>query len=208
QAMSVGIGSPTRRRVLQRTGAIAAAAIIGRACAEAEAPQSGKLLPIPELRDARASGGLIDLVASEGRHAFIAGRPAQTYGYSAPYLGPVLLVHDGDDVQFSVENRLGFDTTAHWHGVLTPAALDGGPHIIIPPGETWRPKLSIRQPETTAWYHAHPHGDSGRQVYMGLAGMMIVKDGTSARLGLPESYGVDDLPIILQDRSLDDDGKP
>jgi blue copper oxidase len=116
------------------------------------------------------------------------------------------MLHSGEEVSFAVENRLDRDTTAHWHGVLAPAEVDGGPHIIIKPGETWRPTLKIDQPEATAWYHAHPHRDSGRQVYMGLAGMVIIKDGTSERLGLPRTYGVDDLPIILQDRSFDANG--
>jgi blue copper oxidase len=40
----------------------------------------------------------------------------------------------------------------------------------------------------------------------GLAGLIIVDDGSDARLGLPSTYGVDDLPIILQDRSFDSDG--
>jgi blue copper oxidase len=35
----------------------------------------------------------------------------------------------------------------------------------------------------------------GRQVYMGLTGMITVDDGTDGRLGLPRTYGVDDLPI-------------
>jgi FtsP/CotA-like multicopper oxidase with cupredoxin domain len=197
---------PNRRQFLERAGAVTTAAIIGRACAVAEPSRFGVPLPIPELRDARASGGNIDLIAAEGLHAFRPGRPTATYGFSAPYLGPVLVLHSGDDVQISVENRLGRNTTAHWHGVLAPAAVDGGPHIIIEPGETWRPTLSINQPETTAWYHAHPHGESGRQVYMGLAGMVIIKDGSSEKLGLPYAYGVDDLPIILQDGRFDRDG--
>jgi len=196
----------TRRQFLERTSAVATAAIVGRACAVAEPSSFGTPLPIPELRDARVGRGSIDLVAAEGQHAFVPGRPTTTYGFSAPYLGPVLVLHSGDEVQFSVENRLGRNTTVHWHGVLAPAAVDGGPHIVIKPGDTWRPVLKINQPETTAWYHAHPHGNSGRQVYMGLAGMVIIKDGTSKELGLPESYGVDDLPIILQDRSLDRNG--
>ena len=41
---------------------------------------------------------------------------------------------------------------------------------------------------------------------MGLTGMIIVDDGSDARLNLPRTYGVDDLPIILQDRSIDSDG--
>ncbi len=197
---------PTRRQFLEKAGAVTTAAVVSRACALAEPARAVTPLPIPELREARASDGSIELIAAEGRHAFLPGRPTTTYGFSAAYLGPVLMLHRGDDVRFSVENRLDRVTTTHWHGVLTPAEVDGGPHITIEPGEIWRPVLKIDQPETTAWYHAHPHGDSGRQVYMGLAGMIIIRDGTSDRLGLPQAYGVDDLPIILQDRSLDSDG--
>jgi hypothetical protein len=33
---------------------------------------------------------------------------------------------------------------------------------------------------------------------MGLTGMIIVDDGTDVRLGLPRTFGIDDLPLILQ----------
>ena len=36
--------------------------------------------------------------------------------------------------------------------------------------------------------------------------MIIVDDGSDDRLNLPRTYGVDDLPIILQDRSFEPDG--
>jgi blue copper oxidase len=196
----------TRRRLLEGTGAVVGAAIIGRSAARAEAPRFETALPIPELRDARAHNGAIQLVAAQGRHAFFPGEPTTTYGFSAPYLGPVLRLHSGDEVEVSVENRLVRDTTAHWHGVVVPAEVDGGPHVVVEPGSTWRPVLRIDQPETTAWYHAHPHYETGLQVYMGLAGVVIIEDGTGERLGLPRSYGVDDLPIILQDRQFDRTG--
>jgi len=41
---------------------------------------------------------------------------------------------------------------------------------------------------------------------MGLTGMIIVDDGTDAQLGLPRTFGTDDLPLILQDRSFASDG--
>jgi FtsP/CotA-like multicopper oxidase with cupredoxin domain len=43
---------------------------------------------------------------------------------------------------------------------------------------------------------------------MGLTGIMIIDDGSDVRLDLPQTYGVDDLPIILQDRSIDSDHQP
>jgi FtsP/CotA-like multicopper oxidase with cupredoxin domain len=105
-----------------------------------------------------------------------------------------------------VENALDCTTTVHWHGVLVPGKLDGGPHQPIRPGGTWHPVLKIDQPASTAWYHPHPHRDTARQVYMGLSGMLIIDDDLSLRLDLPRMYGVDDLPIILQDRSFASDG--
>lgn len=106
----------------------------------------------------------------------------------------------------TVENALDVDTTVHWHGLRVPGHIDGGPHQVIKPRGTWRPRLKIEQPAATAWFHPHLHHDTARQVYMGLTGLIIVDDGSDARLGLPHTYGVDDFPIILQDRSFDSDG--
>lgn len=197
----------TRRDLLAGAAALGVAGMAwsGRALGETA---FNLPLPIPELVDARRQGGAFSLVAAEGRHSFGPDRPEiATYGYSSPYLGPVIKLHSGDSVEVSVENRLSMSTTSHWHGLLVPSWADGGPHDPILPGAAWRPVLDIDQPEATAWYHAHAHNDTGRQVYMGLAGMMIIEDGTGERLGLPRTYGVDDLPLILQDRMFERNGE-
>ncbi len=106
----------------------------------------------------------------------------------------------------TVENALDINTTVHWHGLLVPGDVDGGPHQVIKPDSTWRPQLKIDQPASTLWFHPHQHHDTARQIYMGLAGLILVDDGSDARLNLPHTYGVDDLPIILQDRSFNSDG--
>ena len=38
--------------------------------------------------------------------------------------------------------------------------------------------------------------------------MLIVEDGSGERMGLPRRYGIDDLPLVLQDRYLDGNGAP
>jgi FtsP/CotA-like multicopper oxidase with cupredoxin domain len=81
-----------------------------------------------------------------------------------------------------------------------PSHVDGGPHNTIGPGAVWSPALTIRQPASTAWFHPHPHGNTARQVYSGLAGLMIISDGADGDRGLPVTYGVDDLPLVLQDK--------
>jgi FtsP/CotA-like multicopper oxidase with cupredoxin domain len=88
-----------------------------------------------------------------------------------------------------------------------PARMDGGPHQPIRPGETWRPGWTVDQPAATLWYHPHPHGETEEHVYRGLAGMFIVDDDASADAALPGEYGVDDVPVILQDKSFDEDGQ-
>lgn len=84
--------------------------------------------------------------------------------------------------------------------------MDGGPHQVIAPGTTWSPEFQIRQPASTLWYHSHMLHQTGRQVYHGLAGLIYVEDEVSAALQLPDTYGVDDIPLVIQDRAFHADG--
>src|SRR3546814_8129500 len=56
------------------------------------------------------------------------------------------------------------------------------------------------------WYHSHTHRQTGPQVYHGLAGPIYVRDEASERLDLPNDYGIDDIPLIIQDRAFNTDG--
>jgi FtsP/CotA-like multicopper oxidase with cupredoxin domain len=182
------------------------ASIIGRRIAEARATHFNTPLRIPRLIDAAKQGNAVSLKIAVGRHAFVHGKPVRTYGYSAPFLGPVIRMRRGDNIEMTVENALDTVTTVHWHGLLVPGGCDGGPQQLIHPSDRWRPVLKIDQPAATLWFHPHAHHDTARQIYMGLTGMIIVDDGIDARLGLPRTFGIDDLPLILQDRSFASDG--
>lgn len=200
----------TRRQFINGSAAIVSGGVvggfIGAHLAQSESERFIRRLPIPPLIDAAKQGNAVKLKAASGRHAFIKGKPTHSYGYSGPVLGPAIRLRCGHEVEMTVENALDVDTTVHWHGLLVPGDVDGGPHQIIKSGRTWRPRLKIEQPATTAWFHPHLHHDTARQIYMGLTGLMIVDDGSDATLGLPRTYGFDDLPIIIQDRSFDTDG--
>lgn len=163
-------------------------------------------LPMPPLIDGRDIGNVVTLEAAAGTTKFQQGAASRTFGYSGSYLGPVLRLYRGDTVTMTVANKLDRQTTVHWHGLLTPSDLDGGPYNAIEPGEVWQPFLTIDQPAATLWYHPHPHGDTARQVYHGLAGLLYVEDGSAQSLGLPTRYGVDDIPLILQDREFSAEG--
>jgi len=155
---------------------------------------------------------------SEGRMAFalelqrgtselLPGTTTETWGANGPQLAPTLRASRGDLVAPEVTNGLGSETTTlHWHGMRLPAEADGGPHQAIAPGETWTPQWEVDQPAATLWYHPHPHGETEEHVYRGLVGMFILDDPESRRLALPDDYGIDDIPVIIQDRKLDDDG--
>jgi blue copper oxidase len=148
----------------------------------------------------------VTLTLQKTQHRFGSGGAVPARGISASYLGPVVRVRNGDTIPFRVENRLDEETTLHWHGLLVPSQVDGGPHNTIGPGAVWSPELRISQPAATTWFHPHPHGRTARQVYAGLAGIMIISDGADRDRGLPESYGVDDLPIVLQDKRFGRNG--
>ena len=179
----------TRRKFAVGCGAFASSAVADARFGFSDPAPADTHLPIPMLIDAAKQGNAVHLKAISGRHAFIEGKPTGTYGYSARVLGPVISLQRGDEVQVTVENALDTVTTVHWHGLLTPGYNDGGPQQLIHPGKIWRPVLKINQPAATLWFHPHPHHDTARQIYMGLAGMIIVDDGSDNRLNLPDVWG-------------------
>lgn len=194
-----------RRQALLLGGTAAAGLAVGGLTRFAQAAPVIPL-PLPRLIEARNSEP-VTLTMQTARHAFDAGSAVATMGISADYLGPVVRVRTGETFAFRVENKLKEETTLHWHGLLVPSEVDGGPHNTIAPGGVWTPELSIKQPAATTWFHPHPHGNTAPQIYGGLAGMMIVSDGGDAERGLPHSYGLDDLPLVLQDKRFARNGE-
>ncbi|WP_461473631.1 multicopper oxidase family protein [Microbacterium sp. HJ5] len=165
-------------------------------------------LRIPELAPSRVEDGvrIFELEPREGSTPFRPGTQTPTLGYNGSYLGPTLVARSGERVRVDVANGLPESTTVHWHGMHLPAAMDGGPHSPITPGETWHPEWTIDQPAASLWYHPHLHGRTREQVDAGLAGMFLVQDDEESALSLPREYGVDDVPLIVQDRSFGPDG--
>lgn len=163
-------------------------------------------LPIPELVDG-TNGDPVDLQIRTGKRAFVPGLETSTLGISQDYLGPTLRTRRNSELNLSYTNSLSEGVAIHGHGLHVPGIVDGGPQLEIAPGDQWQPRLSILQPAATCWYHSHTHGKSGEQVYRGLAGMIIIDDEESDAIDLPSRYGVDDLPVIIQDRTFDAQGQ-
>ncbi len=152
------------------------------------------------------TGTNFNLTVAPSTHTFYGSTATPTYGINGSYLGPTLIMNKGDSVSIAVTNNLTQTTSIHWHGLHIPASTDGGPHSPIPAATTWNIGYKVLNNASTFWYHPHPHQNTATQVYMGLAGMIIVKDTVEAQLNLPRTYGVDDFPVVLQDRSFNANG--
>ena len=94
----------------------------------------------------------------------------------------------------SVKNNLDFITTLHQHGLIIPDYADGDMYQQIASKDTWNVEYSICQNAGTFWYHPHRMGETAKQVYYGLVGMIIIKDEQTHTLPLPNVYGVNDIP--------------
>ncbi|MSO89023.1 MAG: copper oxidase [Rhodospirillaceae bacterium] len=163
----------------------------------------------PLLSAARADGkALFDgMTAQIGESRFLVGGRTESFGFNAAYLGPTIRVRKGETVRITLANKLNEATTLHVHGAILPAAMSGGAHQIVAPGQIWTAEFPITQPAATLWYHPETMGKAGEQLYRGLAGLFIIDDDNSDIPGLPNEYGVDDIPLIVQDRDIDGRGQ-
>ena len=169
---------------------------------------SRALLIPPELHGQPRDGVLhYALRMAPGRSMLVDGLQTATWGYNGAVLGPTLRVPRGKAVQIDLNNALDQSTTLHWHGAHVPGEMDGGPQSLIAPGGQRRVHFTLQQPAGSLWYHPHPDTRTGPHVYAGLGGLFLVDDPADQHLGLPQQYGVDDIPLILQDRRLAADGR-
>lgn len=162
--------------------------------------------PLLEDKDPNQSEASLELTVRKSSKEFFPGKKTETYGYNGDYLGPTIRVSKGEHVNVKVINNLPEETTVHWHGLLVAGEMDGGPQQMILSQNEWNPNFVINQPAATLWYHAHPIHKTGNQVYKGLAGLFIIDDENSGKLNLPDDYGVNDIPLIIQDKRFASDG--
>ncbi len=204
----------TRRNFLKST--VASMAVLGGVAVYW--PKSGfaqpnvgmfNALKIPPLLDGREESGVqvYDLTMQNGITEFFEGYQTPTSGINGSYLGPTLKMREGSTVRLNVSNELGEPSTLHWHGMHLPARMDGGPHQVVNDGETWSPEFTIKQKAASLWYHPHLMGKTAEHVWRGMAGMILIEDSETDALPLPKRYGIDDVPLVLQDRMLTRDGR-
>ncbi|RZF25003.1 multicopper oxidase CueO [Paraburkholderia sp. UYCP14C] len=163
-------------------------------------------LPIPPLVEPDAQGQ-INLNVQAGKSRIKGANLTATWGFNGALLGPALRLKRGSGTTILVHNRLPEAVAVHWHGVEVPGTADGGPQAPIDPGNTGMAQFVVDQPAATCWFHPHTHHVSGHQVAMGLAGLIVIEDAESRALNVPKKWGVDDIPVVLQDKRINSKGQ-
>ncbi len=218
----------SRRRMLTRllgaTGTLAFARTLPAAppvpqvpapASRPEPPGNGKFihpLRIP------GTGGLLaqvrldrplELTARVDTLPVFPGLATDVWNYAASLTGkpahnPLLVARSGDIVDVLLRNRLGQDTTIHWHGMIVDERNDGSGLHPVRHDTQYRYRFTAHNRAGLYWYHAHPHFHTGEQVHHGLAGLLLIEDpeelALRERLDLP--WGRRDLPLLLADKQL------
>ena len=129
------------------------------------------------------------------------GEPGNLQQIEGSYLGPVIRVQKGQKIRIHFTNEIPEPSIIHWHGLHVPESADGHPRFVIPQGKTYVYEFEINNRAGTYWFHPHPHGRTGPQVYFGLAGLFLITDEEEQAAVLPS--GEYDIPVVIQDRRFD-----
>ena len=124
------------------------------------------------------------------------------YRYNNNPLPVLIRANRGDAMTLKFNNQLDTNSTIHWHGFKIPADMDGGPDYPVISGGSKTYAFTMNQPASPLWFHPHPDMDTGRQVYMGLAGIFLLDDNISKTLEANNELpsGDKDIVLAVQDR--------
>jgi len=114
----------------------------------------------------------------------------------------ILKANRGDKMTLKFNNKLMSDSTIHWHGFKIPANMDGGPDFPIGPNKSKTYSFTMDQPAASLWFHPHPDMQTGKQVYMGLAGVFLLNDDITKELEQNNQLPSEDrdITLLVQDR--------
>jgi spore coat protein A, manganese oxidase len=151
--------------------------------------------------------------------------PTTLWGYEGAYPGPVFEAERGTPIEVEWRNELpqqhifpidphihgamspspAVRTVPHLHGARAPSDSDGLPEKWFAPGRSVVYRYPNDQPAATLWYHDHALGITRLNVYAGLSGFYLLRDQEERSMNLPS--GEYEIPLVLQDRTLDNQGQ-
>ncbi len=129
------------------------------------------------------------------------------YRYNDNQLPLVVKTARGNQMTLNLNNQLDDDSTIHWHGFKIPADMDGGPDLPVAPNRNKAYTFKMDQPAASLWFHPHPDMQTGKQVYMGLAGVYLLEDNITKTLEAQNKLpsGDKDVVLLVQDRRFADE---
>lgn len=138
---------------------------------------------------------VFELTAAQVEWEVEPGISRTAFAYNGQVPGPTIRVGEGDRVRVILVNRLPESTSIHFHGLVTPNAMDGVPFVTqapVRPGQSFTYEF-IARPAGTHMYHSHNGAD---QITKGLLGAFIV----SSRSG--ETKVDADVVMVVNDGPL------
>ncbi|MDG6894687.1 multicopper oxidase domain-containing protein [Volucribacter amazonae] len=160
---------------------------------------------IPPLLESRR-GRPLYLTLESVRKSLIDDKSTEVWGFNGLYLGPTIRVKRGEFVRLVYRNNLSRPVAVNVQGLQAPAELLGGVGKVLQPQQSWSPIIAIEQAPATCWYQGYSLTRCAYETYRGLAGMWLIEEPTTSKGLLPSQYGVNDIPLILQDLQLNNQG--
>ena len=191
----------SRRQFLKRTALVSGLTLSPTLLANERPP-----LLIPTLIDV-GRGRPVRLDFRPTQTQLDKGKLVEMWGANGQYLAPTVRMKTGDFIKLTYINSLPQPLSINIQGLLAPTEMTGSIHRPLPPNSNWSPILAIQQKATTGWYHANTMFHSAPQIMQGIAGLWIIEDQESRKSNLPNQYGKNDIPLILQDQLIDKEGK-
>jgi len=170
------------------------------------APAFSRPLVIPGV----LTGSNITLTAKLADVQVLPGKKTRMWTYNGTFPGPTIRRPTGQTTTLSLVNNLptaAGELTLHNHGNHSTAENDGQPDdfLAAPGGGTVTytyagTEAGANERGAFQWYHDHRMDVTGRNVWMGLAGMYIIDDPADPQ-SLPK--GEFDVPLLVADRTFD-----
>ena len=201
----------TRRDFL----ALASSTLASHALGSAVKPRTANYLTAKKFRDPLQIPAVLrpihtdettdyyEIIQREASLELLRGKRSTIWGYEGLFPGPTIKARQKRTTAVRHKNKLSVPTVVHLHGSATPPDSDGFPTDLIMPGQE-KTYFYPNHRAATLWYHDHTMDYTGRNIFMGLAGMYIVEGEEERNLPLPrDEY---DVPLIIQDRLFSSDG--